>query len=79
MGDGPEVKEAFHAFAHLPLTDYRVCWTLDTWEGGVSLVSKVFADAFDKVDLMTSAFGSGWNARKLVGVSGHSPITSSTF
>ena len=47
--------------------------------GGVSLVSKVFADAFDKVDLMTSAFGSGWDARKLVGVSGHSPITSSTF
>lgn len=42
-------------------------------------MSKVFADAFDKVDLMTSGFGSGWNAGKLVGVSGHSPITSSAF
>lgn len=42
-------------------------------------MSEVFADAFDKVDLMTSGFGSQWNARKLVGVSGPSPITSSAF
>lgn len=56
----------------------QVAGLCDTWVGS-STVSEVFADAFDKVDLMTSGFGSQWNARKLVGVSGPSPITSSAF